>query len=112
MARTRLGWLMALFFGLQSMQAYADLRLVRRALPRRRLLGHDAGLLLGVITGISIPLSFVVPALVARMHNQTLLMWVLMACYPVGYLGLILAPRAGAVGVGAARRRRHDAPSR
>ena len=29
---------MALFFGLQSLQAYADLRLVRRALPRRRLL--------------------------------------------------------------------------
>ena len=61
-ARTRLGWLMALFFGLQSMQAYADLRLVRRALPGRRVLGRTRrDCCSGVITGISIPLSFVVP---------------------------------------------------
>ena len=40
------------------------------------------------------------------MENQSPLMWGVMACYPVGYLGLILAPRQGAwlwalvVGVG------------
>ena len=54
-------------------------------------------LLLGVVTGVSIPLSFLVPWLVARSHNQAVLMCVLMGCYPAGYLGLILAPHSGAV---------------
>ena len=68
---------------------------------------HIAGLLLGVVTGISIPLSAVIPAVAARLRTQTWLMVLLMACYPVGYLGLIFAPRAGAllwavfVGIGA-----------
>ena len=58
---------------------------------------HSAGLLLGVITGVSIPLSFVIPSLVARTDNQARLICLLMGCYPIGYAGLILAPHAGAV---------------
>ena len=96
-ARTRLGWLMALFFGLQSLQAYAVFGWFAELYRDAGFSAHDAGLLLGVVTGISIPLSFLVPWLVARSHNLTVLMCVLMACYPLGYLGLILAPHAGAV---------------
>ena len=46
---------------------------------------------------MSIPLSFVIPALVVRSTNQTLLMCAVMACYPIGYIGLIVAPRSGAL---------------
>jgi len=105
-ARTRLGWLMALFFGLQSLQAYSIFGWFAEVYRDAGFSAHTAGLLLGVITGISIPLSFVIPTLAARMDNQAPLMWALMACYPIGYLGLILAPREGAwawalvVGVG------------
>ena len=105
-ARTRLGWLMALFFGLQSLQAYSIFGWFAEVYRDAGFSAHTAGLLLGVITGISIPLSFVIPNLAARMDNQAPLMWALMACYPIGYLGLILAPRGGAwawalvVGVG------------
>ena len=105
-ARTRLGWLMALFFGLQSLQAYSIFGWFAEVYRDAGFSAHTAGLLLGVITGISIPLSFVIPTLAARMDNQAPLMWALMACYPIGYLGLILAPRQGAwawalvVGVG------------
>ena len=105
-ARTRLGWLMALFFGLQSLQAYAIFGWFAEVYRDAGFSAHTAGLLLGVITGISIPLSFAIPAMAARMENQSPLMWGVMACYPVGYLGLILAPRQGAwlwalvVGVG------------
>ena len=95
-ARTRLGWLMALFFGLQSLQAYAIFGWFAEVYRDAGFSAHTAGLLLGVITGISIPLSFAIPALAARMENQSPLMWGVMACYPVGYLGLILAPRQGA----------------
>jgi len=96
-ARTRLGWLMALFFGLQSLQAYSIFGWFAELYRDAGFSAHEAGLLLGVITGVSIPLSFVIPWLVARTHNQALLLCVVMACYPVGYLGLILAPHDGAV---------------
>ena len=107
-ARTRLGWLMALFFGLQSMQAYAIFGWFAQVYRDAGFSASTAGLLLGAITGISIPLSFVVPGVAARLHNQAPLMWALMICYPIGYLGLVLAPHGGAlawallVGVGTA----------
>jgi len=105
-ARTRLGWLMALFFGLQSLQAYSIFGWFAEVYRDAGFSAQTGGLLLGVITGISIPLSFVIPTLVARLHDLRPLMWTLMLCYPVGFLGLVVAPRGGAwawallVGVG------------
>ncbi len=96
-ARTRLGWWMALFFGLQSMQAYAIFGWFAEIYRDAGFSASTAGLLLGAITGISIPLSFAVPALAARMHNQSALMWVMTGCYLAGYLGLVLAPARGAL---------------
>src|SRR4051795_3582787 len=94
-ARTRLGWMMALFFGLQSLQAYSIFGWFAQLYRDAGFSAHTAGLLLGVNTGVSIPLSFLIPALVVRSTNQSLLMCAVMACYPIGYLGLILAPRSG-----------------
>jgi len=105
-ARTRLGWAMALFFGLQSLQAYSIFGWFAQIYRDAGFSAATAGLLLGVITAISIPLSFLIPSLAARAHDQTWLILVLGACYPLGYVGLILAPAAGAwawallVGVG------------
>jgi len=96
-ARTRLGWLMALFFGLQSLQAYSIFGWFAELYRDAGFSGHTAGLLLGVITGVSIPLSLLIPALVVRTQNQTMLMCTVMACYPLGYLGLIFAPHSGAL---------------
>ena len=96
-ARTRLGWLMALFFGLQALQAYSIFGWFAELYRDAGFSAHAAGLLLGVITGVSIPLSFLIPSIVARTHNQTVLMCAVMSCYPVGYVGLILAPHAGAL---------------
>ncbi len=95
-ARTRLGWLMALFFGLQSLQAYSIFGWFAQVYRDAGFSASTAGLLLGVITGVSIPMSFLVPSLAARMQNQSLLMVAVMSCYPVGYLGLVLAPAGGA----------------
>jgi CP family cyanate transporter-like MFS transporter len=95
-ARTRLGWLMALFFGLQSLQAYSIFGWFAELYRDAGFSAHTAGLLLGVITGVSIPLSFLIPSLVARMHNQTVMMCLVMVCYPLGYIGLIVAPVSGA----------------
>jgi len=95
-ARTRLGWLMALFFGLQSLQAYSVFGWFAEIYRDAGFSPATAGLLLGVITAMSIPLSFWLPAWAARMERQTWLIAALVLCYPVGYLGLLLAPVAGA----------------
>ncbi|HEU4511998.1 MAG TPA: MFS transporter [Nocardioidaceae bacterium] len=95
-ARTRLGWAMAFFFGLQSLQAYSIFGWFAQVYRDAGFSATTAGLLLGVITAMSIPLSFVIPSLASRLHNQTWLIVGLFACYPVGYLGLILAPVSGA----------------
>jgi len=95
-ARTRLGWTMAAFFGLQSLQAYSVFGWFAQVYRDAGFSAATAGLLLGVITAISIPLSFWLPSLAARQRNQTVLVAVLMACYPVGYVGLLVAPVAGA----------------
>ena len=96
LARTRLAWVMAFLLGLQSFQAYSVLGWFAQ---RYRDAGFDAataGVLLGVITGVGIPLSLVIPALADRMGDPSRLMVALMACYPVGYLGLLWAPSGGA----------------
>ena len=107
-ARTRLGWAMAALFGLQSLQAYAIFGWFAQVYRDAGFSAGTAGLLLGVVTGVSIPLSFWLPSLCARLRDQTVVISALMVCYPVGYLGLMLAPRQGAwawavlIGVGTA----------
>jgi CP family cyanate transporter-like MFS transporter len=106
-ARTRLGWVMAIFFGLQSLQAYSIFGWFAKIYRDAGFDADTAGVLLGVITGVSIPLSFVIPSLTARVRDQRVLLSVIMVFYPIGYLGLWLAPVGGAwlwavaVGIGA-----------
>jgi CP family cyanate transporter-like MFS transporter len=95
-ARTRLGWAMAAFFGLQSLQAYSVFGWFAQIYRDAGFSASTAGLLLGLITAMSIPLSFWLPSLAARMQNQSVLITGLILCYPVGYLGLIFAPVGGA----------------
>jgi CP family cyanate transporter-like MFS transporter len=95
-ARTRIGWVMAFFFGLQSLQAYVIFGWVAKIYRDAGFSASTAGLLLGVATGISIPLSFVIPSLTARLADPRVLLTVVMSCYPVGYLGLLIAPVGGA----------------
>ena len=93
-ARTRLGWLMAFAFGVQSMQAYTVFGWFAQLYRDAGFSPTTAGLLLGVITATSIPVSLWVPAAAARREDQTRMMLGLVACLPLGYLGLLLAPGA------------------
>ena len=106
-ARTRLGWLMALFFGLQSLQAYAVFGWFAELYRDAGFSAHTAGLLLGVITGVSIPLSILIPWLVGRADDQTA------ADVPGDGLLPDRLPRAGLRaarrGTGLGRLRRHRA---
>ncbi|WP_245644628.1 MFS transporter [Nocardioides jensenii] len=106
-ARTRLGLAMALFFGLQSLQAYAIFGWFAQLWRDNGYSATTAGLLLGVVAAISIPLSLWIPAAAARRTDQRGVLLAVMACYPIGYVGLMLAPHSLAfvwavlVGIGA-----------
>lgn len=96
-ARTRIGLAMAAFFGLQSLQAYAIFGWFASLWRDAGFSATVAGVLVGLVAGISIPLSAVVPRLVARPGNQRAVLFAVMLLYPVGYLGLVVAPYSLAV---------------
>jgi CP family cyanate transporter-like MFS transporter len=96
-ARTPLGRMMALFFGMQCLQAYAIFGWFAEVYRDAGFSSNDAGLLLGLITGISIPMSFIVPPLAGRLTHVSWIVVFYFGCYVVGYAGLIVAPAGGAV---------------
>ncbi|WP_313479991.1 MFS transporter [Microbacterium sp.] len=95
-ARTPLGWAMAVFFGLQALQAFTVFGWFAQVYRDAGFSATTAGLLLGVTTAISIPLSFVVPSVAARLRNQSWLISAFVGCYAVGFVGLTVAPVDGA----------------
>ncbi|MDI6910232.1 MFS transporter [Nocardioides sp.] len=93
-ARTPLGVAMALFFGLQSLQAYVIFGWFPQLWRDSGYSATVAGLLAGVVAGMSIPLSLWLPNVLARSEDPRRLMLTVIAAYPVGYLGLMVAPYA------------------
>lgn len=95
-ARTRLGWVMALFFGLQAIQAFAGFGWLAQIYRDAGFSASAAGVLLGVVTATVVPLSLVMPLLVARTGHPGALVCALALLYPVAYIGLAVAPVSGA----------------
>ena len=96
-ARTRLGQAMALFFGLQSLQAYSVFGWFAQLWRDNGYTAGQAGALVALVAAMSIPLSLWAPAAVARRTDQRAILLAIMACYPLGYVGLIVAPHGFAV---------------
>ncbi|AQP51816.1 CynX/NimT family MFS transporter [Tessaracoccus flavescens] len=91
-ARTRLGWALAVFFGIQSSQAYSIFGWLPSVYRSAGLDEVQAGLMLGIATGVGILPAFLIPAYVARTKNPSVLFVSLMVFLVAGYLGLMLAP--------------------
>jgi MFS transporter, CP family, cyanate transporter len=91
LARSPLAWTMAVFFGVQSLQAYAVFGWLPQVFRDAGFSAATAGLLLGVTTATSIPISLVLPGITARGRHQGRIILGLCAAYVAGYLGLILA---------------------
>ncbi|MGN0064275.1 MAG: CynX/NimT family MFS transporter [Nocardioides sp.] len=96
-ARTRLGWAMAAFFGLQSLQAYSIFGWFPQLWRDAGFSPTVAGALVGLLGAVSIPLSLYLPAAAARRKDQRGLLAAVMACYPIGYVGLLVSPHDLAV---------------
>ncbi|MCB0896801.1 MAG: MFS transporter [Nocardioides sp.] len=105
-ARTRLGQAMALFFGLQSLQAYAIFGWFAQLWRDSGYSATTAGLLAGLLAATAIPLSLVLPNVLARTADPRRVLFAVVLAYPVGYVGLMVAPYslalAWAIVVGAA----------
>ena len=91
-ARTRLGLGMALAFGLQSMQAYIIFGWFAQLWRDAGYSPTQAGLLVGLVAATSIPLSLWLPPLLARSTRPGLVLGSVVLCYPVAYVGLMVAP--------------------
>jgi CP family cyanate transporter-like MFS transporter len=105
-ARTRIGWAMVLFFGLQSLQAYSIFGWFAQLWRDNGYTAGEAGLLVGIVAGVSIPLSLWLPAAAARRTDQRAMILAVLGCYLVGY-GMLLVdahalaiPAALLVGIG------------
>lgn len=96
-ARTRLGLAMALFFGLQSLQAYVVFGWFAQLWRDAGFSPTAAGVLVATVAGVSIPLSLWIPAAAARLPDQRWLGVALLASYPIGYGMLLFAPHLLAV---------------
>ena len=94
MARTRLGWIMALFFGIQSAMAYSIFGWLPRIYQAAGFSAAASGGYFAIVTGLGIPLAFVWPAYTARNPRPTRVLTGILACGVAGSLGLLLAPRA------------------
>ena len=91
-ARTPLGWALAIFFGIQSAQAYSIFGWLPSVFRSAGLSDIEAGYMLGIATGVGILPAFVVPVLAARLRHPSRLFLTIMAFLVAGYVGLMLAP--------------------
>jgi CP family cyanate transporter-like MFS transporter len=94
MMRSPLAWTVTLFFGLQAFVAYIVMGWLPQVLMDAGVSRGDAGLLLGLISLIAVPISLTVPAMAARQGSQSWWIAGLGAFCFAGILGLVLAPRA------------------
>ncbi|SEH02836.1 MFS transporter, CP family, cyanate transporter [Nonomuraea solani] len=97
MVRSRLAWMIAIYFGTQSMIAYIMFGWLATILTDSGYTTSQAGLMLGVFTALSIPVSIIVPVLASRFRDQRPMVVGLVSFYAAGFLGLWLAPASTAM---------------
>lgn len=91
-ARTRMGWSMAVLFGIQSAQAYTIFGWLPTIYIDAGLDEVSAGLMLGIATGAGIIPAFLAPIYASRKAEPVGLFLLIMAFLAAGYVGLGLAP--------------------
>lgn len=94
MARSKLAWALALMFGTQSFQAYIAFGWFANFFRHHHLAATEAGLLVAFYSGLSIPVSMIIPALAVRGQRPIVLMLAVLAT--ISYLGMLVAPVGGA----------------
>lgn len=93
--RSRMAWTLAVFFSLQSAQAYIVTSWLSQILVDDGADLTAGGFAVGVFAGLGIPISAAIPALLVKQSRLPALIVTLGAGYVAGYLGLMIAPSGG-----------------
>ncbi|GAA0899391.1 MFS transporter [Pseudonocardia zijingensis] len=93
--RSPLAWTVTAFFGLQAFVAFAVMNWLPLALMDRGVERTEAGLLLGILSIVALPVSLLVPPLAGRARGQGGWILALSACGAAGLLGFLLVPTTG-----------------
>jgi MFS transporter, CP family, cyanate transporter len=92
---SRVAWTIAIVFAVSSFEIYAGLAWLPQMLED---IGHvskfDAGNLLALYSIMGLPGALFLPVLTARIKNVSWLLQLGLACFVLGYLGLLFAPTA------------------
>ncbi|HET8614302.1 MAG TPA: MFS transporter [Actinomycetales bacterium] len=97
MRHSRTAWALTVFFGAQSMQAYVQFGWFALFFTERAGVSPTrGGVLVAVLAALSIPISMVIPSVAARVADHRALIMVLVGCTVVAYVGMLVAPAAGA----------------
>lgn len=91
-ARSRLTWAMVVCFGAQSAAAYVQFGWYTEILVDGGVTQERAGVLLGLVAGVGIPLALALPWLMARTGDRPILPIAFGLMSSAGWLGLMLAP--------------------
>ncbi len=92
---SRTAWALTGFFAFQSFQAYVTFGWYAIFLHDHGLSQAAAGWLVALLSGLSIPVSMIVPTIAPRHHRAVILG--MGGCYAVAFAGFGLAPNGGAV---------------
>src|SRR4029079_6128123 len=90
-------WSLAAYFGLQAMAFYCGLTWLPTILQDEGYSEATAGSLLALVNGLQLVPAMLVPVVASRLRNQRPMLLVVVAVTAAGFLGLLLAPEAGAV---------------
>ncbi|MEV7615322.1 MFS transporter [Streptomyces sp. NPDC089799] len=94
--RSRTAWALTGYFGLQATGAYITMGWLPQIFRDAGVSAGTAGVLLAVVMVMGVPLAFVIPGVAGRLKNQGPIAVTLGVFGLAGYLGLYLAPVAGA----------------
>lgn len=92
LARTRLAWTLALYFGIQAMIAYVTFGWLPEILTHRGFSEAAAGVQAAIVILVGIPPAMVVPGLLARSSRAGAAILAVSFGYVGGYLGLVVVP--------------------
>lgn len=92
LARSPHAWATAIFFGMQSLQAYVVFGWMPAVLTEAGISQDAAGGLLAIATAMAIPISAVVPALLGATNRHGTIVTAFVTSLGLGYLALILVP--------------------
>ncbi|MEV5542852.1 MFS transporter [Saccharopolyspora shandongensis] len=92
--RSPLAWVITVYFALQSLVAYVVMGWMPEVFKGAGIDGTTAGMLLGLLLLVGVPINMILPPLVTRTRSQSWWAVGLAVLTLTGLLGLLLAPQA------------------